>query len=78
MKCKEAPHLNNISHEFLIFTSPSQRSVDSSIAYGLGLFPEKMFKIYDFNNKEINREAAPPIGENELDKDYFNIIIKLQ
>lgn len=62
----------SISHEYLIISSPSQRSIDSSIAYSLGLFPDKIFKFYDFNNKNINREASPPILLHYEDVDYLN------
>jgi hypothetical protein len=74
-------NLNNFPHEFLIISSPHQRSIDSSIAFSMGLFPEKMYKIYDFNNIDSRRESNPPIIKNiEKDfyhdeKEYFNLVI---
>jgi hypothetical protein len=53
--------LNNISKEFLIFSSPSNRAVESSVAYSQGLFPEAIFKTYYIGDDKYNSNGRPPI-----------------
>lgn len=76
-KQSEIQNINN--QEYVIISSPSQRSIESSIAFSMGLFPDKIYKIYDYNHFNIKRESIPPIGNssfNEEEFEYYNIIIE--
>jgi hypothetical protein len=67
----------DMSHEYLIISSPSPRSIESSIAFSMGLFPDKIYKIYDYNHLSNKRDSNPPLNNPyEEEFDYFNLIIE--
>jgi hypothetical protein len=73
--------MNNIKNQYLIFSSPSQRAIDSAIAYSQGLFPEGIYKIKDINHlEELQDESIPPLMQNlNLNTEEFpiyNLIIE--
>jgi hypothetical protein len=70
-------NLNSVTDEYLIISSPSTRSIESAIAFTMGLLPDKIYKIHDYNNLASRRDSNPPMSKNfENEFDYFNIIVE--
>jgi hypothetical protein len=70
--------IDKIPEQVLIFSSPSTRAVESSVAYSLGLLPEYIYKLHYLDKLAgNNNDIKPPILDNyELNIPSFNIIIE--
>lgn len=72
---KDFINLDRLHEEFLLISSPTQRTIDSAIGFSLGLFPDHIFKISDSNYDNYKNEDIPPIHGYAHFTPYFNFII---
>ena len=68
-------NLDNLHEEFLLISSPSQRTIDSAIGYSSGLFPDHIFSITDLNYENYKKNDIPPIHGYDSYTPHYNFII---
>jgi hypothetical protein len=72
---KDFINLDRLHEEFLLISSPTQRTIDSAIGYSLGLFPDHIFKIIDSNYDNYKNDDTPPIHGYAHHTPFFNFLI---
>ena len=72
---KDFINLDNLHEEFLLISSPTQRTIDSAIGYSLGLFPDHIFRITDSNYENHKNEDIPPIHGYSSYTPHYHFLI---
>lgn len=63
------------SSQFLIFSSPYARTIDTSCAFTLGLLPDHNFNLVNYYTGPYANQDVPPIKDLRLDNPTFNMIL---